>query len=150
MALDTDALTSELLTLFSAPPTTAAECADQWASAMQSFSENIIPVSTTVAAAASTLATTLTTIFETSVDRASTAAQMESAFLTFATSVGAGMQPTYTALPPPGAVGFATLFTLLPLTADEAVNNFVSAIDPWMKTGTATRNSAPFDTVSWT
>lgn len=150
MPLDPASLTTGLTGLFSDPPSTAAECAAEWASSMKDYAIAIIPASTTVETAAQVLETNLTGIFETSLDENVTAVQMETAFLTFATSVGAGMQPAYTATPPPGLIDFATLFSARPETHAQAASDFVGKIDPWMRTGTAKLNSPPMNTVNWT
>jgi hypothetical protein len=63
---------------------------------------------------------------------------MESAFLTFATTVGAGMTG-YTPTPPPAPVGFAAHFSAPhPESHAEAAASIAPLIDTWLRTGTAT------------
>lgn len=150
MPLDTTGLTTDLTTLFVSPPNTAAECASQWATAIESYSITIVPPSTTVSAAKTTLQISLTSAFENNLNADTTASEMETAFLAFAVTVGLGMAPTFTSTPPSTSVGFRPLLDLTPSTHSEAVNSFVGVIDLWMRTGLAVRNVTPFDTIPWT
>lgn len=151
MPLNLSQLQTDLTSLFASPPDTFASCAQEWADALQNYSIAIVPPSTQVSAASSALQTSLAATFSTSTDANVTAVQMEAAFLQFATTVGLGMQPTFTAVPPTLQVGFSTLFSATPppATAEAAAAQFANSIDTWMRTGTATRNSPPFDTVTW-
>jgi hypothetical protein len=63
---------------------------------------------------------------------------METAFASFASTVGTGMAPAFIATPPPGAVGFAAQFAgPYPETHADAGDQIGSLIDTWMRTGTA-------------
>lgn len=137
MPLLQSTLSNTLQDLFSDPPETAAACAQKWAEAMRDYAMPIVPPSTTVVAATSVLASTLTPVFETSLSAATTAAAMEAAWAVFAVTVGAGMAPGFTATPPLGLVGFVGLFSARPLTHEEAAQSFSLAIHLWMVTGTA-------------
>lgn len=140
-----DALTS----FFEDPPETAPLCAEQWADAMKNYVLPIVPPSTTAEPASLALSAALTPIFETSLSASVTAIGMETAWLAFATSLGLGMAPAWVATPPPGLIGFLSLFTAPPpLTHREAAANFSNAIHIWMLTGTAV-NSSSGATVSW-
>jgi hypothetical protein len=139
MALDSAGLEDDLKELAETPGETIADCAQQWADALDGYATGIIPTSTQVTTAAAALQVALAAAFA-NVNAAATAAAMEAAFLTFATTVGAGMAPAFVATPPPSPLGFATLFAAEPKpeTHADAASDFRSAIDDWMITGTAT------------
>lgn len=127
-------LSSDLEALAADPPDTAAGCAQAWADAMETYAAGIVPASTTVSAAAAALAAALTGAFE----ARPAAALLETAFLTFATTVGGGMAG-FTPTPPPGPVGFVALFAGPNATTHAAGAAAMSGIiDTWMRTGTAT------------
>lgn len=125
-------------------PTTRMECAQAWADAAEAWADGIVPVSTTVSAAAATLASALDAAFGSS----TVAASMESAFLAFATTVGSGMAG-YTPVPPPGPIGFATMFLTNESTRQAGVNKVANALDTWMRTGTGTLIAPPNTVVPW-
>lgn len=135
MPLDAPGLEADLEELFAEPPATVAECADAWAAAVGAYASGVVPASATVAAAQAALAGALLSAFQTP----AAAAPMEAAFTAFATTVGAGMAPAFVATPPPSPVGIATLSAPPhPETHAAAANKYATAIDVWMKTGTAT------------
>lgn len=75
---------------------------------------------------------------------------MESAFATFAVTVGGGMAG-YAPTPPPSPVGFASQFGgPKPETAAAAASAIASLIDTWMKTGLSTLIAPPNTVVPWT
>lgn len=126
-------------------PATRLACAQAWADAMGQYAAAIVPASTTVAAAAATLATALNTAFS----APAAAAGMETAFAAFATTVGSGMAPAFTGTPPPAPVGFAAIFAMTPpSTRQDGVDRVADAIDLWIKTGVATP-SGPGSPVNW-
>jgi hypothetical protein len=115
-------------------PATRAACAAAWADAAEAWASAIVPASSAVSAAAATLETALNAAF----GSGTVAADMETAFLAFATTVGGGMAG-FVPTPPPAPVGFSALFALAhPATRQEGVDRFADAIDTWMRTGTAT------------
>lgn len=110
--------------------------AGKWSDAMESYSTNIIPTSTTVTSAANALEVELMAIFILHTEASS---EMELAFANFANTIATGMLPAYVGTPPPGSVGFYNLFNMdFPDTWAEGAQRFATAIDNWMKTGTAT------------
>ena len=138
MPLVRETLSSSFSSFFASPPSTAAQCAQEWANSMSDYCLAISPPSTTVLAASSVLSSTLTSIFESSTAASATAAAMEAAWAIFAASVGVGMSPSFVPTPPPGLVGFLTLFQSEPPdTHAEAAQRFSSRIDTWIRTGTA-------------
>lgn len=144
MPLDASALSSGLVSLFSSPPSSAAGCAGQWASAVQSWAAGIVPASAAVSGAVSTLQGALASAFATP----NCAPAMESAFSAFAITVGGGMAG-YAPTPPPAPVGFATQFLSKPATASAAASAIASIIDVWMKTGLSTLLVPPNTVVPW-
>jgi len=145
MALDPDGLEADLASLAASGFGDTASAAQAWADAVESYAAAIIPASTTVSTAAATLKGALQTAF----DSGAAAGGMETAFASFASTVGTGMAPSFTATPPPGEVGFASQFAgTHPETHAAAGAQVASLIDAWMKTGTATP-SAGGSPVNW-
>lgn len=154
MALNPSGLTSDLTSFFADPPVTVsggvtdlttsrASCAQEWADAMESYASAIVPASTTVTAAAATLSTSLASAFALADGRGA----VSTAFSAFATTVGSGMTG-FTATPPPGSLGVTALTASAKATHALAAADWSSAIDTWMKTGTATPSGGG-STVNW-
>lgn len=141
MALNTSGLEEDLEELFSNPASGFAGVADQWGNVLSDYVQAIVPASTTVTAAVSTLKTSLATAFEAGqIDGtgATTAASLELAFAAFAATIGSGMAPTFVATPPTLPVGWASaLASTPPSTHAEAADRYSNLIDVWMRTGTA-------------
>lgn len=129
-------------------PATRAAAAQAWADAVQAMFAAVVPPSTTVTAAAGTLKTALEAAFG-NTDAATTAADLESAFTTFATTVSGGMLPAYTGVPPPGPVGFLGLLSSNKDSLAQAAADWADALDTWAKTGTATLVAPPNTLVNW-
>lgn len=134
MSLNLAGLKSQLAENFASPGATAAACGQQWGDAMSAYASGIVPASTTVSAAAATLSTALTAAFATG----SAIALMDTAFLAFAVTVGAGMAPAFVATPPAAPPSFGVVFAVLYPTHALAADAIGALIDVWMKTGTAT------------
>ena len=138
MSLDTAGLQDDIEALCESGFENIASAASAWGDAMSGYAAAVVPASTLVATATTALKAALASAFSNTV-AATTAAAMEAAFTSFATTVGTGMAPAFVATPPPGSVGFATLFTPpFPTTHAAAASATASAIDTWMRTGTAT------------
>jgi len=134
MSLNAAGLKSDLAALAASPPATVAACAQAWADAVEAYCAGIVPASTTVSAAAATLVGALTTAFEAE----AAAPGMESAFASFASTVGGGMAPAFVATPPPAPVGFAAQFAgAFPATHAQAGEEIGGLIHDWMVTGSA-------------
>jgi hypothetical protein len=128
-------LASALADVAASPPATAAECAQAWADAVQSYAAAVVPPSTTAAAAGSALAGALVAGFA----PPDASAAMSAAFTAFAATLGGGMAPAFVAVPPPSPCDFASLFAgPKPATHAEAGLAIATLIDTWMRTGTAT------------
>lgn len=146
MPLNPSSLQSSLEALFSAPPPTAAECAQEWADAIQSYAASIVPASTTVAAGAAAMVGALTSAF----GSPSAAAGFDAAFTSFAATVATGMLPAFAGVPPAAPLSVASLLAGSQPTHAAAAAAFTSLIDAWMKTGTATLVAPPNTPVTWT
>lgn len=145
MPLAIAALQSGLLSVASDPPGGPTDCAAAWADAVSAWAAGIVPPSSAVAAAAGVLEGALASAFQTT----NAAPLMESAFLTFATSVGGGMAG-YVPTPPVAPIGFATEFAPpYPASHAEAAANIASLIDTWMRTGIATLAVPPNTVLPW-
>jgi hypothetical protein len=133
MTLDASTLATALQAI--GPQATTADAAQAWALAVRTYANGLsVPgTSTAVTAAAAVLQSSLATAF----GSASAAPGMETAFTTFGAAAGVGMAPAYTATPPGGEVGFATLFATVRASASVAAEAVAGAINTWMKTGTA-------------
>jgi len=139
MTLDKASLKSDLEDIAKDPPGTVALCAKAWADAVGAYVTALTPPPTPVSITAATAAleTALLSAFGTD----AAAAPMEAAFTSLAAALGtgmAGMVPPFTATPPPGPVGFATLFSPpFPTTHSAAAQAIADAIHAWITTGTA-------------
>jgi hypothetical protein len=145
MPLAPSTLQSDLAAFFAAPPVVMAgddvdytssrsACASEWADAMTSYAAAVVPASTTVAAASAVLLSSLASAFATP----SAAAAVDTAFQTWAASVGAGMAPAFVAVPPPSPPGFAAGLGTTQASHGAAAAYWSGLIDTWCRTGTAT------------
>ena len=147
MPLDAPGLSSALASIADDAPDGAAAAGQAWADAVKDYAAGIVPPSTTVSAAAATLAGALAGAFSSP----AAAPGMEAAFAAFAVTVAGGMLPTYTGVPPAGPVGFASQFAgPKPESHAEAGAELGGLIDAWMKKGTATLVAPPNTPVTWT
>lgn len=148
MAVDPSQLESDLLDFFRAPPLGAADCANMWAAILSTYAGVTTPPSTTVAAAALALQSTLTGIFATVGTAAAKATVMDAAFSAFSSAVGAGMAPAFAAVPPISASFNTGLFPPYPETHEIAADKWANLIHSWWITGIAVPPTGP--TVGWT
>jgi hypothetical protein len=134
MPLVKSTLKAALLDTFTNFGPTIPECAAKWADAIAAYFSPVVPSSTSVAAAKATLQSSLAAAFA----LPSAATAMDTACTAFAVTVGAGMAPTFVAVPPPLQVGWALLFAEpYPASADAAAEKIATTIDTWARTGTA-------------
>jgi hypothetical protein len=132
MPLNSAALAQALLDL--GDPETSAAAGQAWANAMGEYAAEVVPPSTSAAAATSTLA--------------GAAPLMEVAFLAFGATLGLGMAPAFLAVPPAAPVGFAAFLAVSRDSREAAMQELAGLIDTWMRTGTA--NTVPPTTpVPW-
>lgn len=128
-------LQSALQSTFTNHGATIADCSSLWASAIGAYFTPVAPPSTTVAAAQAILQTQLAAAFA----LPAAADAMDTACTAFAATVGAGMAPTFVAVPPPAPVNWSALFAEpYPETAAEAAQKIATRLDTWARTGTAT------------
>lgn len=143
VSADLEAALEDLMTN---PGATAPACAALWAAAFGSYAAGVVPPSTTVAAAQATLQSALAAPFATP----SAPAAMDLAFTAAAATIGTGMAPAFTAVPPPTPIGWLTLLALpYPTTAAAAAAEIAAAIHAWMLTGTATLVAPPNTLSPW-
>lgn len=136
MTLDPASLKSALEDIAEDPPATTTLCATAWADAVRAYVSALTPPPTpaSITAAIAAFETALLSAFGTT----AAAAPMESAFTALGAALGTGMAPAFTATPPPGPVGFATLFIPpFPTTHSAAAQGIADAIHAWITTGTA-------------
>jgi hypothetical protein len=145
MALDAAALQASFTSLMTNHGATSAACAALWASAFGSYASGVVPPSTTVPAAQAALQSALGAAFATP----SALAAMDAAFTAAASTIAAGMAPSFTGVPPPSPIGWATVLNGPAATAAAAAAKVTAAIDAWMKTGTATLVAPPNTLVPW-
>jgi hypothetical protein len=138
MPLNLASLRSDLQALFANPPLTTSEAAEKWADAMERFTIDIVPASTTVAvkSAARALKGALA-----GMELPGAAIGVFSVgFGTFASAVAAGMTPP--GVLPPSPFVFPVVVTDQPAAAASVIS---AGIDVWMRTGT----SAPPASTPW-
>lgn len=142
MPLNSAALAQALLDL--GDPETSAAAGQAWANAMGEYAAEVVPPSTSAAAATSTLAGALAAAFVSP----AAAPLMEVAFLAFGATLGLGMAPAFVAVPPAAPVGFAAFLAVSRDSREAAMQELAGLIDTWMRTGTA--NTVPPTTpVPW-
>lgn len=147
MTLDKATLESSLLDLMNTHGASAADCAALWASAFGGYAADVTPSSLAPAPASAQAA--LETALAAAFAKKSALADMDAAFTAAAAALGAGMAPAFTATPPPAPIGWATLLAApYPETAAAAASKIATAIDTWMKTGSAVP-SAGGPAVNW-
>lgn len=145
MPLNPASLQSSLESLFAHPPASGAECAQAWANAIQDYAAAIVPVSTTVAAAAPALKSELEAAFASS----SAATGFDGAFANFAAAVAVGMLPAFAGTPPPSPLNIAGQLDIPQPTHAAAAAAFTALIDAWFHTGSAQLVAPPNTVVFW-
>lgn len=117
---------------------------DGWGDAIETLCSAIVPSSSTVSTAVAALKTDLEGLGAASDPDADpgepppATATLEAALVSFATTVGNGMAPAYTATPPVSPVGIS--FSNMS-DAQDAADAVIDTIDTWLRTGTATPSS---------
>ncbi len=131
MAVDATGLRADLLTLFQAPPATRALCGTDWGNAVGDYAAGVVPISTTVAAAAAVLGTSMASAFALT-PVATLAAALDTAFVTFGTSVFGGMvvpaPPNAAPVAPPG---WAAQLAIEISTHELAADAYRDLINDW-------------------
>jgi hypothetical protein len=147
MPLVAATLQSGLQSAFASPAPDYAGCAQAWANAVGSYAAAIAPPSATVAAAQSALSGALASAFA----APNAVPGMESAFASFAATIGAGMAGAgFSAIPPPAPVGFGPQFAgPKPATHADAAGQIAALVDAWMHTGIAVLIAPPNTPQPW-
>lgn len=145
MPLNGPGMKSALQSGFSAGYTSYAAAGNGWGNAVQTGTASIVPPSTTVAAAVATLKTALTSAFA----APNSIPAMTTAFTAFATTVAAGMLPTYTGVPPAAPINFASVFGSTYTNHSDPAQAISDLIVNWLKTGTATLVAPPNTVIPW-
>jgi len=134
MALDKDALAAGMKSISDNPPTSHEGAAGLWRTEIIDYVSAVVPVTALLPTDEEAFESSLATAFASE----DAVPGMETAFTTLGVAIGTGMAPAFTAVPPAGPVGWATLFSGTTDDTQEAADNIATAIDDWMKTGTAT------------
>lgn len=147
MAINTPQLKTDLADLAENAVFDPEAMAELWRAAIVAWAGGVVPPSTTVVAAGAALKTALIPIFAST---APVGAAMDAAFQAFAVSVGTGMLPAFTPIPPPAPPGFPGIVgPPNPATHAAAGVEYGNLLDVWFLTGTA--NTVPSGpVVPWT
>lgn len=150
MPLNPAQLQTDLLSLFRDPPDSFEGCAAAWADATTNYLSGMLQLSTVPDLSFSN--TFLRSALQAAFESGAAIEPMETAFRTTALQVSLQIVSTgtYVSVPPPGNVGFATLFGSTAATHETATAAFSIAIDTWARTGSTTLIATPFTTLPWT
>jgi len=130
---------------FTGWPSSLSDSADKWAEALGLYASTILPVSLGLTQAKSDFKTQFLLITS-----GTAPVQLPVAFTAFALALGLGMQPLYTAVPPPIPISFTPVIAIGFVSSNQVCLSLASdIIDVWFKTGTATLNSPPGTTIPW-
>jgi hypothetical protein len=143
MPLNPVGLTSDLVTLFSAPPNTNEAVYTAWANAIRSYTTSIVPAVPTLVQDAARVALEVNFVGMES----GAIAVIATALATYTTALAAGMAPPGT--PPPSTASLVAALTAAwgtPTTDHVApATNAATAIDTYFRTGlSAPPTSAPW------
>jgi len=128
MAVDPTGLRADLLALCESPPASIALCATDWADAVGDYAAAVVPASTTVAAAATALDTSIAAALALSGGAVATA--LDAAYQTFAGAVFGGM-PGGSPSAPASAPGWAAQLLIPQVTHGDGADAFRDLIDTW-------------------
>ena len=128
---------------FAGFPSDTPDMADKWSQAVNTYASAVVPPSVNSSLATTAMKSVLLTIS----NATPTGLTIFSAsVLAYATSLGLGMQPGFTATPPPSPLDIllATLVASGFAGADSATiaTQMATAIDGWFKTGIAINNAS--------
>lgn len=121
------------------------ETTERWSTAISRYAGGITPPSQSAESAKSSFSSTFTSLIQTDGNAAFTLS-----LTAYALELGLGMQPTFTAIPPPTPIILAPVFSLgfAGGSAKQCAELMSSTIDTWFKTGIAINNSSGA-TVQW-
>lgn len=149
MPLVKSILEQELKTIFNPDtmPGSIPEAADAWASAVDKYASQVIPSSTTSAAAKAAFQGLMSGVTP---DLKNGIIQLVAAFTAYAAQLGLGMAPTFTATPPAIPINIAPVVSLGlgGGSGDECAALLATIADTWFRTGLAVNNSSGA-TIPW-
>jgi hypothetical protein len=130
---------------FTKHPSNLQEAGKIWSDAFSNYTKSIIPISTTVESAKGKFISTFNTITNTNGKLV-----FASCFQLYCVELGLGMQPLFTATPPPTLPIFDSVFTsgLTGSSTEICLEQICTVIDTWIRTGLAINNSSGV-TVNW-
>lgn len=119
-------------------PENNAVMADNWSSAVNAYAKDVIPPSTTAAAAKTAMEGVLQ-----GVSVGTGIAVFQSAYTAYAAQLALGMQPAFTGTPPPSPIDLTPVYNL-PYTTpiSQRVSAMATIVDTWFRTGIAVNNSS--------
>jgi len=132
---------------FTGYPETIFDAANKWADAIDSYTSEIVPPTTTRASAKATLISSLNAI---NVQSGNAIVVMQTALTAYASTLATGMQPSFTGVPPilPLVITPVSVLGMSGASNEEVISLLCNIIHTWFKTGTATSN-VNGATVTW-
>ena len=125
-------------------PKDLEEAAERWATAVNDYASQIIPISTTSDLAKQSLKSMLLTFPTVGI------AAFHSGLVSYASQLSLGMLPAFTAVIPPTPPSLESAFLIGTNggSAEDVANLLSTLIDAWFKTGTAINTSSGV-TINW-
>jgi len=125
-------------------PATVAEASVRWSEAINVYASVVIPITTTSPVAKTAMEGVLATITIDGIIK------FPQSFTAYAVELAKGMSPTFTGVPPPAPILFASAFAIgIAGGSGAEVGSAMSVIiDAWFRTGTAV-NVSSGATVPW-
>lgn len=143
MALDINTLVTEIRKIsdkdfqdFEGFPDDIVAASERWASAIETYATNIIPISTTISVAKEAMKSLLLT----ATAPGSALTVLPQSIAAFTNAVAPGMAPAFTAVPPVGQPILEPVYAIGNAggSASEVANAFASVVDAFFRTGLAT------------
>ena len=129
-------------------PNSMADVASNWSNVMFNYTASIIPPSTTGSAAKSAMESILLGIAA----PGSFFPLFTAGITAFATTLAAGMLPTYTGVIPVAPLVIEPAMMAIPLVAGNdalRISTMAGIIDTWFRTGTAVLVAPPYTVIPW-
>lgn len=117
------------------------EVAEEHSEAMRVYASGIVPVSTAVTAAKNAMKSILLTV---TVSAGDFIPKYQSAIAAFASTLGSGMAPAFSATPPSTPIDLSPMVSagMNGASGGQCAGIMAGIIDTWMRTGTATNNNS--------
>ena len=125
-------------------PESVAEAAERWSLAIGNYASLVTPPSTTFEPARQALKAQLLLVDTLGANA------FVNGLTSYATTLAAGMAPTFTGVPPPIPIVLVPIFAsgFAGASAESIANQLANTIDLWFKTGTAI-NTTSGATINW-